>query len=216
MKKKYFKRYLLLISLPLLLVGCTQRTKAEEDIVSVEENDVNYNFTENTLELSFKINSVSKKMQPEGTYRIISNNLNNSYDNESLPFISYVLALPFNTDISNVEFTKEGDTKSFKDIELQTLELSTTGDVSTNGLTTENCNIWVNVQSFSGIKVAYISIYPFQYSSQQRLLTWLEEGEVVVSLKEDTWDVSRLESFEQIEGVVDNTDMIIEYEKQLR
>jgi len=216
MKKNYFRRYLLLISLPLLLVGCAQKSKAEEEIISVEENDVYYEFTENTIELSFNINSITTEEQPDGTYTISTNKLNNSYDNESLPFISYVLALPLNTDISNFEFTKVGNIKSYKDIKLQTLELATTGNTVTEEITSDNCKIWVNVQSFSGIKVAYISIFPFQYSSQRSLLTWLEDGKVVVNLQEDTWDLSHLESFEQIKGVIDNSDMIAEYEKQLK
>ena len=208
------KNYLIIIVAALLLVGCSNKVEEVEG-KAVEENEINYEVSEGKLSLSYKINSVEKDKQDDGTYKITSNGMNNTYDNVQLPYISYVLALPIDTDIDSVEVVKKGDMNSFTNIKIAELGLSTIGGNKTETIEEIGCNSKVLVQSFKGIKVAYITLYPFDYNENKQELSWLNEAEIVVTLKEDQWDLSHLETFNDIKGTIDNLEMIDEYKKLL-
>lgn len=208
------KNYLVIIVAALLLTGCTNKVESVES-KAVEENEIQYEVSEGKISLTYKINSVEKDKQDDGTYKIASNGMNNTYDNVQLPYISYVLALPVDTDVDSVEIIRKGDTQSFKDISVSKLELSTTGGSNTATVKTEACNTKVIVQNFRGIKVAYITLYPFNYDEKTQVLSWLNEAEIVINLKEDQWDLSHLESFTDIKRTIDNLEMIDEYKKLL-
>lgn len=208
------KNYLVIIVAALLLTGCTNKVESVES-KAVEENEIQYEVSEGKISLTYKINSVEKDKQDDGTYKIASNGMNNTYDNVQLPYISYVLALPVDTDVDSVEIIRKGDTQSFKDISVSKLELSTTGGSNTATVETEACNTKVIVQNFRGIKVAYITLYPFNYDEKTQVLSWLNEAEIVINLKEDQWDLSHLESFTDIKRTIDNLEMIDEYKKLL-
>ena len=208
------KNYLVILVAALLLTGCTNKIESVES-KAVEENDIHYEVSEGKISLSYKINSVEKDKQDDGTYKIASNGMNNTYDNVQLPYISYVLALPVDTDVDSVEVIRKGDTQSFKDISLSKLELSTTGGSNTATVEKEGCNTKVLVQSFKGIKVAYITLYPFNYDEKTQVLSWLNEAEIAINLKEERWDLSHLESFNDIKRTIDNLEMIDDYKELL-
>lgn len=209
------KNYLIIIVAALLLTGCTNKVESV-DGKAVEENEFNYDISEGKISLSYKINSVEKDKQDDG-YKITSNGMNNTYDNVQLPYISYKLALPIDTDVDTVDVAKKGDMNSFTNIKLADLGLSTTDDSDSKTETIEEtgCNSKVFVQSFKGIKVAYITLYPFDYNENRQELSWLNEAEIVITLKEDQWDLSHLESFNDIKRTIDNLEMIDEYKKLL-
>ena len=208
------KNYLVIIVAALLLTGCTNKVESVEG-KAVEENEINYEVTDSKISLSYKINSVEKDKQDDGTYKIKSNGMNNTYDNVQLPYISYVLALPIDTDIDSVEVVKKGDMNSFTNIKIAELGLSTIGGNKTETIEEIGCNSKVLVQSYKGIKVAYITLYPFDYNENKQELSWLNEAEIVVTLKEDQWDLSHLETFNDIKRTIDNLEMIDEYKKLL-
>lgn len=208
------KNYIIIIVAALMLTGCTNKVESVEG-KAVEENEIDYDISEGKISLTYKINSVEKDKQDDGTYKITSNGMNNTYDNVQLPYISYILALPIDTDVDSVEVVKKGDTQSFNNIKITELGLSTIGSSEKETIDEIGCNTKVFVQSFEGIKVAYITLYPFVYDENTQVLSWLKEAEVVVKLKEYEWDLSRLESFDDIKRTVNNLDMIDEYKKLL-
>lgn len=208
------KNYIIIIVAALLLTGCTKKVESVEG-KAVEENEINYDISEGKISLSYKINSVEKDKQDDGTYKITSNGMNNTYDNVQLPYISYKLALPIDTDVDTVDVAKKGDIKSFNNIKISELGLSTIGDNEKGSIEEIGCNSKVFVQSFKGIKVAYITLYPFVYDENSEALSWLNEAGIVINLKEDQWDLTHVESFNDIRNIIDNLDMIDEYKKLL-
>lgn len=208
------KNYIIIIVAALLLTGCTKKVESVEG-KAVEENEINYDISEGKISLSYKINSVEKDKQDDGTYKITSNGMNNTYDNVQLPYISYKLALPIDTDVDIVDVAKKGDIKSFNNIKISELGLSTIGDNEKGSIEEIGCNSKVFVQSFKGIKVAYITLYPFVYDENSEALSWLNEAGIVINLKEDQWDLTHVESFNDIRNIIDNLDMIDEYKKLL-
>ena len=208
------KNYIIIIVAALLLTGCTKKVESVEG-KAVEENEINYDISEGKISLSYKINSVEKDKQDDGTYKITSNGMNNTYDNVQLPYISYKLALPIDTDVDTVDVAKKGDIKSFNNIKISELGLSTIGDNEKGSIEEIGCNSKVFVQSFKGIKVAYITLYPFVYDENSEALSWLNEAGIVINLKEDQWDLTHVESFNDIRNIIDNLEMIDEYKKLL-
>lgn len=208
------KNYLVIIVAALLLTGCTNKVESVES-KAVEENEIHYEVSEGKISLTYKINSVEKDKQDDGTYKIASNGMNNTYDNVQLPYISYKLALPIDTDVDTVAVAKKGDMNSFTNIKIAELGLSTIGGNKTETIEEIGCNSKVLVQSYKGIKVAYITLYPFDYNENKQELSWLNEAEIVVTLKEDQWDLSHLETFNDIKRTIDNLEMIDEYKKLL-
>ena len=208
------KNYIIIIVAALLLTGCTKKVESVEG-KAVEENEIKYDISEGKISLSYKINSVEKDKQDDGTYKITSNGMNNTYDNVQLPYISYKLALPIDTDVDIVDVAKKGDIKSFNNIKISELGLSTIGDNEKGSIEEIGCNSKVFVQSFKGIKVAYITLYPFVYDENSEALSWLNEAGIVINLKEDQWDLTHVESFNDIRNIIDNLDMIDEYKKLL-
>lgn len=208
------KNYIIIIVAALLLTGCTKKVESVEG-KAVEENEINYEVSDSKISLSYKINSVEKDKQDDGTYKITSNGMNNTYNNVQLPYISYVLALPIDTDVDTVEVVKKGDMQSYNKIKIAKLGLSTIDGNETKTIEEIGCNSKVFVQSFKGIKVAYITLYPFDYNENKQELSWLNEAEIIITLKQDQWDLSHLESFNDIKRTIDNLEMIDEYKKLL-
>lgn len=208
------KNYIIIIVAALMLTGCTSKVEEVEG-KAVEENEINYEVSDEKIFLSYKINSVEKDKQDDGTYKITSNGMNNTYDNVQLPYISFVLALPIDTDVDSVDIVKKGDIKSYNNIKITGLGLSTIGSNKTETIEEVGCKSKVFVQNFRGIKVAYITLYPFYYDENEKELSWLNEAEIVINLKEDQWDLSHLETFNDIKRTIDNLEMIDEYKKLL-
>lgn len=208
------KKIIVIVFVLLVLGGCSKKVQTNSDIV-VEENDIGYEITDRQITLSYTINDVQKEKLKDGTYRITANGMNNTYDEVPLPYISYVLALPIHTDVDKVLAQDSSNVQVMDNIKVGTLGLSTTGDSDNKKDQQGKCKTIVTVQSFQGIKVAYITIYPFIYDEEKRSLSWLKEGSVLISLKEVVWDLSRLESYDAIKRYVDNLEMIGTYEMYL-
>lgn len=191
--------------------GCSRKVDTNQRVV-VEENTINYKMSGEQITLSYEINNIEKQKKNDGTYIITANGMNNTYDDIPLPYVSYVLALPIDTDIDTVSIGNAGKTKSMEDVEISSCGLDTIGlSSTTRDITKEPCKTVIHVQSLQGVKIAYITLYPFMYDESQSILTWLEEGEINISLQYEKWDLSHFDTLDRVRNCVDNLEMLDEY-----
>ena len=151
-----------------------------------------------------------------GTTRLSVEGYSGSYEEISLPFLSYVLALPQDTALKDVDAPLWSETvHTIDNIKLTNLALNPVQGEEGTGVyestSDDGFKMKVFVQKYQGIPVVYISIFPIVYNVESQQVRFVESGDFQLNLKEETWDMSHYDSPERMKNVVDNPDIVDSY-----
>lgn len=181
-----------------------------------KENIQEFTVEKDKITIHFELYNVNQEKLEDGTTKLSVDGFSASYDENSLPFLSYVLALPQDTALKDVGVSTWSDTVYTMDnIKLANLGLSPVQGEEGTGVfestSDEGFKMRAFVQNYQGIPVVYISIFPIVYDEKAQQVRFVESGEFQFNLKEETWDMSHYDSPERVKNVVDNPDIVDSY-----
>lgn len=191
---RFRMRKIVLFVILLLLCGCSQGKKEYSKDTSYEENEICYSIEPTGIEIEYSINNVKTEKNEDGSYTILSEGLENTQDRVSLPFLTYTVALPPDTDVAAVDA-----------VEAESKETRASADCTTD----------IVVRDFDGIKIAYINVYPFEYISSDNSYRCQERASIRIQLEKCPWNWSAVKNLERIQNTIDNPEMIDEYKSYM-
>lgn len=188
----------------------------EDEIIDIKENIQEFTVEKDKITIHFELYNVGQEKQDDGTTRFSVEGYSGSYDENTLPFLSYVLALPQDTALKDVNTPSWSDTVHTMDnIKLTNLGLSHVQGEEGTGVfestSDDGFKMNVFVQKYQGIPVVYISIFPIIYNEESQQVRFVESGDFQLNLKEEIWDMSHYKSPERVKNVVDNPEIVDSY-----
>lgn len=182
----------------------------------IKENKQEFNVEKDKITIHFELYDLEQEKQEDGTTKLSAEGFSASYDETSLPFLSYVLALPQDTALKDMSVSSWSETvHTLDNIKLANLGISPIeNEEGTNVYeSTSDNGFKMNafVQKYQGIPVLYISIFPIVYDEESQQVKFVESGDFQFDLKEETWDMSHYDSPERVKNVVDNPDIVDSY-----
>lgn len=188
----------------------------ENEIIDIKENKQEFTVEKDKITIHFDLYNVGQEKQDNGTTKLSVEGYSGSYDENSLPFLSYVLALPQDTALKDVNAPSWSETVHTMDnIKLANLGLSPVQGEEGTGVfdstSDDGFKMKVFVQKYQGIPVVYISIFPIVYNEESQQVRFVESGDFQLNLKEEAWDMSHYDSPERMKNVVDNPDIVDSY-----
>lgn len=188
----------------------------EDEIIDIKENIQEFTVEKDKITIHFELYNVGQEKQDDGTTRLSVEGYSGSYDKNSLPFLSYVLALPQDTALKDVNAPSWSETVHTMDnIKLINLGLSPVqGEEGTGvfeSINDDGFKMKAFVQKYQGIPVVYISIFPIVYNKESQQVRFVEGGDFQLNLKEEIWDMSHYDSPERVKNVVDNPEIVDSY-----
>ena len=188
----------------------------EGEDLNIKENIQDFTVEKDKITIHFELYNVGHEKQDDGTTRLSVEGYSGSYEEISLPFLSYVLALPQDTALKDVDAPLWSETvHTIDNIKLTNLSLNPVQSEEGTGVyestSDDGFKMKVFIQKYQGIPVVYISIFPIVYNVESQQVRFVESGDFQLNLKEETWDMSHYDSPERMKNVVDNPDIVDSY-----
>ncbi|WP_167958319.1 hypothetical protein [Anaerosporobacter faecicola] len=190
--------------------------KTETQDTTQKENTQGCKVEKDKITIHFELYQVNTEKQDDGKMKLNVDGFDASYDETSIPFLSYVLALPQDTTLDKISTANWSDTvNTLEDVDLADLKLAPVSEDSSSGTLEETSDSGFKVrvfsQDFQGIPVVYVSIYPITYDKEKSQVQFVQSGDFEIALKQEAWDLSHYDSPERIKNVVDNPELVDSY-----
>ncbi|WP_455716526.1 hypothetical protein [Anaerosporobacter sp.] len=182
----------------------------------IKENKQEFEVEKDKITIHFELYGLNQEKQEDGTTKLNVEGISANYDENSLPFLSYVFALPQDTALDDIDVASWSATvHTIENIKIANLGISPiqseTGDDTWESAIDDGFKIKAFVQKYQGIPVVYVSIYPVVYNEELQQVKFIESGDFQLDLKEEPWDITHYDSLERVKNVVDNPDIIDSY-----
>lgn len=191
-------------------------TGFENENTDIKENKQEFAVDKDKITIHFELYDLDLEKQEDGTTKLSVDGFSASYDENSLPFLSYVLALPQDTALKDISTSTWSETiHTLDNIKLANLGISPIeseeGENVYESTSDNGFKMKAFVQKYQGIPVVYISIFPIVYDEESQQVRFVESGDFKLNLKEEAWDMSHYDSPERVKNVVDNPDIVDSY-----
>lgn len=191
-------------------------TGFENEKTDIKENKQEFTVNKDKITIHFELYDLDLEKQEDGTTKLSVDGFSASYDENSLPFLSYVLALPQDTALKDISASMWSETiHTLDNIKLANLGISPVeseeGENVYESTSDNGFKMKAFVQKYQGIPVVYISIFPIVYDEESQQVRFVESGDFKLNLKEEAWDMSHYDSPERVKNVVDNPDIVDSY-----
>lgn len=191
-------------------------TGFENENTDIKENKQEFTVNKDKITIHFELYDLDLEKQEDGTTKLSVDGFSASYDENSLPFLSYVLALPQDTALKDISASMWSETiHTLDNIKLANLGISPVeseeGENVYESTSDNGFKMKAFVQKYQGIPVVYISIFPIVYDEESQQVRFVESGDFKLNLKEEAWDMSHYDSPERVKNVVDNPDIVDSY-----
>jgi hypothetical protein len=182
----------------------------------IKENKQEFKVEKDKITIHFELYNIDQEKLEDGTTKLSVEDISTSYDENSLPFLSYMLALPQDTALKDIDVSAWSSTvHTIDNIKLANLDISSVvseeGDNPLELTIDDGFKIRALVQKYQGISVVYVSIYPIVYDEESQQVKFIESGDFELKLKKENWDMSHYDSLERVKDVVDNPEIIDSY-----
>lgn len=193
----------------------TTDTKGTEQ-TEMKENKQEFKVEKDKITIHFELYKVDQEKIEDGTTKLSVEGFSASYDENSLPFLSYVLALPQDTALKDIDVSAWSQAvHTIDNIKLANLGISpVASEEGANPFelaTDDGFKIRAFVQKYQGIPVVYVSIFPIVYDEKTQQVKFIESGDFELKLKKENWDMSHYDSPERVKNVVDNPEIVDSY-----
>lgn len=215
--KKSVRAWIVIGVCTLCFAGCQKKenkdvyiadNNLEQSVTDTKElSSCEYHVSNEKVSIKFSIGDIETD---SGMVKVNGFQLNKN----CLPYIKYVIALPKDTDIEDVEIVlgEQAIKRLGGQVKQEcSYEVSTEEQVNTFFVSKSDCQVNVWIESKYGVKIAHVYVYPFSLDGS--LMKFASEGEINIQLVDSNWNIESIKNShkKKLCKIIDNEEILDSY-----